>query len=413
MSLFHLLVSWGLVALVSGYSSTCELYIAPSRIPGAGRGIFAGKDFRTDDMLEVDASLTVLYNHTSRMSLAHYVYSCNDEDFSMINFGIGCLLNFVPSKVSVMHLWADDVVNSGASGPLPYTNTTQVYFQTTDSVSAGDELYVSYGESWFEEREGFDEVDTDPKHINTSYPLQDLEEKGVCLSDVVVATSAIAIANHGLHAFRPFRKGELITVTPVLVLPMDIVRDTRDSSVLMNYVWTEPDARVGLFPLSHAAMINHAPTRVGDDSPLEPVDPYDNDEAIQYYANVEVGWFDWAAFVADRNETLRLSREHQLRPAKLEATYEAIVDTPYAPLDLAFFATRDIHVGEELFVDYGRSWETQFQNWLYDSSSEAVIFRHPIHLPPGFLPAHWRGSGGAVEDSPAASFTSTDEHSEL
>eukprot|EP01033_Poteriospumella_lacustris_P002554 gene2554-1854_t len=364
-------------------------------------------------MLEVDASLTVPYNHTSRMSLAHYVYSCNEEEFSMINFGIGCLLNYVPSKVAVMHLWADDQVNSGASGALPYTNTTQVYFQTTDNVSAGDELYVSYGESWFEERDGFDEVDIDPTHINTSYTLQELDERGVCLSDVMVATSGIAIANHGLHAFRPFRKGELVTVTPVLALPMDIVRDTRDLSVLMNYVWTEPDSRVGLFPLGHAAMINHAPTRTGDDSPPDPVDPFDgdylSDEAIQYYANVEVGWFDWAAFVADRNETLRLSRQRQLRPAKLDATYEEIVDTPYAPLDLAFFATRDIHVGEELFVDYGRSWEAQFQNWLYDSSSDAVIFRHPVHLPPGFLPAHWQVNGAAE----AAPSISTDARTEL
>lgn len=389
----------GLNAIVSSVLSSspngCSLYIAPSKIPGAGRGIFAGKDFVVDEVLETDPSITVLYEHTSATSLAHYVYGFNEEEYSMVNFGIGCLLNFVPSKVSVRNVWADDHMLSGAPSNLPYTNTSHVYFEATQDISIGHEMYVSYGDSWFEEREDFQNVDIDPVELDLAYEPDELAEKGVCVSDIIVATSTISIANLGLHAFRSYQKGELITVSPVLVLPMDVVENTKASSTLMNYVWTEANAKVGLFPLGHAAMINHASAK--PDTLVEHIvnDSEENEDSA-VYSNAAIRWFDWQGYVENKADTLAAGWNQTLYPSSLSSSYEKIIDTPYAPLDIALFATRDIQLGEELFVDYGASWEQAFQSWLYSDAIDenSQKFRHPLYLPSGMLPKQWFNIAG-------------------
>jgi hypothetical protein len=368
-------------------NDSCALFLAPSKVPGAGRGVFAGKNFDANEFLEQDPSITILYHHSSLTSLAHYVYSCDDDNYSMVNFGAGCLFNYVPSRVSVEHFWADDAIISSGPGTLPYANTTHVYFQSSQASLIGQEMYVSYGESWFEEREIFQQVDVDPQFDPDlfSYTEAELKEKGICLSNVMIASSTIHIANMGLHAFKPFSKGELITISPVLILPMKVVEETINSSVLMNYVWTEPGARVGLFPLSHLAMINHASPASDWMDGLQDSENAQNDDLLaQMHANVEVRWFDLREYPSHKHEP-----SYRYTPDELQNTFERMVDTPYAPLEIALYATRDIALGDELFVDYGDAWQHAWQNWLYDVQDASSLFRHPIHLPKGMLPEQW------------------------
>lgn len=97
---------------------------------------------------------------------------------------------------------------------------------------------------------------------------------GVCLSDVFVNTSTIPGAGKGLFARRFFQKDELVTVSPVIFLPLDSLVDSINSSVIVNYVLvsSEEEIEIGALPLGYPGLINHAS---GNDS------------------NIDYLWYDW------------------------------------------------------------------------------------------------------------------------
>ncbi len=69
--------------------------------------------------------------------------------------------------------------------------------------------------------------------------------------------------------------------------------------------------------------------------------------------NVAMQWFSWLV-----EDNAQIARE------KVEAKWNVteLVESPVCPLDIAFYATRDIAVGEELFLDYGEEWEEAFRD---------------------------------------------------
>ncbi len=79
-----------------------------------------------------------------------------------------------------------------------------------------------------------------------------------------------------------------------------------------------------------------------------------------------------------------------------------------APLDIGYYAARDIEAGEELLIDYGEGWEEYMRGFLHGQEAvleEAVeeekeedeeefgrdYIRHPIVFGKGSMPEHWLG----------------------
>ena len=79
-----------------------------------------------------------------------------------------------------------------------------------------------------------------------------------------------------------------------------------------------------------------------------------------------------------------------------------------APLDIGYYAARDIEAGEELLIDYGEGWEEYMREFLQGEEvavEEGVrrsegedeeelrrqYIRHPIGLGKGSMPEHWLG----------------------
>jgi len=96
-------------------------------------------------------------------------------------------------------------------------------------VKAGEEFFLNYGgDHWFEDR-GISVLKGDKdKEIEETNPIpkETLLKEGFCLSDVYVAESReIALGGYGLFARRAFKKGEIVTVSPVLALPRSEVEE--------------------------------------------------------------------------------------------------------------------------------------------------------------------------------------------
>ena len=133
----------------------------------------------------------------------------------------------------------------------------------------------------------------------------------------------------GLFAKKDFRKGDLVVVSPVLLLPKDHIESISDSStVLMNYCIASHASSTVMFPFAWGAVANHAPP---------------------HRANLEVELFWW-------------NKEEEAE--KTSATLFELSSRLSAQLDLGYRATRDIARGEEMYFDYGEEWQVEWSVFL-------------------------------------------------
>jgi hypothetical protein len=113
---------------------------------------------------------------------------------------------------------------------------------------------------------------------NTStepYSIDELQEKAYCTSDIFLSDSFLPMAgdetqsrhaagttltNHlsvtgkGLFARRAFKAGDIISISPVVLLPLDEVAETFDESILVNFCIYSEQSNVVLFPLGLVGM---------------------------------------------------------------------------------------------------------------------------------------------------------------
>ncbi len=101
-------------------------------------------------------------------------------------------------------------------------------------------------------------------------------------------------------------------------------------------------------------------------------------------ANVAMQWFS------------RVAEDDALDAWKLvsEYTVEELPTSTIMPLDIAFYAIRDIEAGEELFIDYCDDWVDAWIDARCYSGDESGCdsigkFRSYIGVEEGLFPEHW------------------------
>lgn len=340
----------------SCHEPTCDLYLALSKIPGAGRGVIAGRNFNYDAVLDSSPSILIKTDDIYSWQLFNYVYSAEDDDFSMALFGPAMMYNhFVP--INVEHQWAEaDIPRPESIVDAPFTTYTNVEYVTTREVSIGEELFVTYGEDWFDSRN----MPVKPTSVPPpAIPLSELQEKGHCLTNIYADTSTIPDIGRGVFTKLAHKAGDVVSISPVLLLPKHSVQKANATSVILNYCVSQEGSDVALFPIGLGGMINH---KRGEE------------------ANVAIQWYDWGLNISEKVLSLPINK---------------LASAPFAQFDFAYVATRDIEVGEELFLDYGASWEaawSQYEEevdaWAEDDTNDdpAPQFRHPIGAPAGLFP---------------------------
>jgi len=364
---------------------SCKLYLAPSKSLGFGRGIISGIEYREGDIVDIAPTFTIPMEVTAEIILNNYIYSSENDEFGMVTLGPPMLFNHKSmTEKDVEHSWAEfqipDIHKQLSSSNTVYTD---VINKATKNIEAGQEIFTSYGgEDWFTDRE-IDLIynnNSEPimKSSDNHYSLDELVSNNYpCLSDVYFAESNIEGAGRGLFAGKDFKKSDIITVSPLLILPSTSVEDTYEDSILVNFCLScGENFDFVLLPIGLLAMINHG------------------DKNGSYKVNTRLNWYSFN--ITSPINTL------------LETDLDSLQKDSLSVLDVSLIATKNIKKGEELFLNYGYNWEIEYKKYqtdnlkwekdnLFDPFNDYTLdfllnkpqFRFPIELPKGFCPSIW------------------------
>jgi hypothetical protein len=426
------------------FSSECYTYLAPSTIPGAGLGVFAGsKSFETDEQVtfgdlviplwdldwhhpESEAFLWDEYAWGFRDFPGMKVEAKDSNDIYAASIGMGAAPNCIMPLVNIY----DDTVqvdNAGLDSNSPGVGSFTPYhgrvFRALQDIPAGMELFVEYGENYFVTRERIygamplgedylranyllveyqwfkdyylleeaenrdnDNADTDYQAIvsdlwtvlqdfksiwnestvlmaipeeesiveglmadgGTEYTFYNrsirdiawLEEHGECMDNIRDGTSTIPHAGRGAFANRKLPKGSLVSPVPLIHIDKEylVTYEMTDysqkpnqttpvhSQLLRNYCFGHPQSQVMLCPYGIlTASINHAHKK----------------------PNIKVEW---------SNSTRMRHPEWKDMPVHEWAS------ELHTGLSFDYVALRDIEQGEEILLDYGTAWETEWNS---------------------------------------------------
>jgi len=481
----------------------CDFYIIPSKFIGAGRAVVAGKGYQEGELIERAMCIEVPHHFIRKSQMNNYVFAGNHENTALMVLGISMLFNHLEDP-NTDHLYAGfDYESANNSVPQPFrhfnVDIDAVDRPATRTISPGDEIFGSYGSnnSWFKSRD----MDFEPSEYAVEkhrYSPLMLKANGFCYSNVYHEQSLISTApagagetlpdveeefdyfgdfvqtrldsrvkhystlcvpeasknkleewdggaGQGLFSKVMVKTGDLVTMSPLLVLPLhSIVAGSDANCTLINHCLASSsslnrnDANysdVCLLPFGKSALINHAPTR-GRPSLC-------SHSTRNVTANVAMEWFAFNNYSAadacalsaavlgadprlycDLPEGAKLFESNQNKSAQLdlllspETTLQQLEQYPYAPLDIGYRATRDIAPGDEIYVDYGAEWEVAFSMHLQrmteyyeyvdrlpvqleaEANGEGLHtnvmpippqFRHPMVLPEEMVPLHWKG----------------------
>eukprot|EP01038_Epipyxis_sp_PR26KG_P006126 gene6126-8445_t len=310
-------------------NKSCELFIAESSVPGAGRGVFVGKGCYYDSGEYMDVTtynLVIMHKHVSKTSLIDYVWKTRDKEYDSLAFGIGSLLN----HHNDMHV---------TQGFIEYQNTIPdlspvVYHYVTKPIRPGMEIFTSYGATtWFDQRNIA--VKLEVELFRNKFDSDELHNVGHCISDVYVDRSLLINAQRGLFTKKAFKSGDIVSISSILSLDKNVVVESKNSSKLINYVFVPDDSDTAYLPIGLAAMINHQ---------------------REEKSNLKVYWGRW-----QNKLQYYYSREvYHLRSYKQSI-----------PVDFFYIATKDILPNTELFLNYGNDWETEWNAFVQHQAGES------------------------------------------
>eukprot|EP00529_Nitzschia_sp_RCC80_P012381 CAMPEP_0113482576 /NCGR_PEP_ID=MMETSP0014_2-20120614/22991_1 /TAXON_ID=2857 /ORGANISM="Nitzschia sp." /LENGTH=573 /DNA_ID=CAMNT_0000376099 /DNA_START=131 /DNA_END=1848 /DNA_ORIENTATION=+ /assembly_acc=CAM_ASM_000159 len=195
-----------------------------------------------------------------------------------------------------------------------------------------------------------------------------LEENGLCMDNIRPGPSSIPYAGRGAFATRRIPKGGLVAPAPLIQIPDEeildmhelktvrfesteveeeeesmFVRDDEEDAeptgiqLLMNYCWGHPESSMLLFPTG--AVVN-----------------YINHNSDKSKVNAKMVWSDHPS---NRKEWFNIPPEEMLRTG-----------SDYIGLLMELVATKDIEEDDEIFLDYGESWEASWNEHTAEWNAE-------------------------------------------
>jgi hypothetical protein len=360
IQMFFLSFPWFITSTTA--SIPCDYYLAPS-LYLSGIGVYAGRSYDVGETSEDMITISCEINEYPRM-IRNYDYKSKViEEQSLITFGTSMMCNHIQDN-NLRHVASRAADFHQTEDQIRIYQTIEAhsvhfpsYFETIKPIGPGEEMTANYGAEWFSLR---DIEYIEPSASNKlTYTLQDLKQVGQCISHLYIDESDIPLAGKGVFAKRKFSAGEILSVTPVLIHSVHEAAETSGRhSVFLNYILAAPGSDVGLISIGIVGMCNN-----GGES-----------------ANSEMEWFNWPG--------LNTTSAADLNPHEL-------LRASSAQLYLAYRANRDINEGEEVTIDYGESWEQDWERYVEDKRSfkmferEIPLFRRPIEVPGDLYPQSW------------------------
>eukprot|EP00985_Skeletonema_marinoi_P030455 scaffold32165_cov147-Skeletonema_marinoi.AAC.1 len=295
---------------------------------------------------------------------------------------------------------------------------SRVLFHADKNIQRGEELFVNYGDEWFTARESwigvipsaknYEEADrliaelfseddgghdvVDPqayevllkdaaekdKRLRAAFPdnvedvpvakdigtarfsarssiqsVEWIEENGVCIDNLVSGASTIAQAGRGAFATRTINKGAVITTTPLITLEREQLQlweevDGTDVGV-QNKIKKEDKV---LEMVGHQLLLNYCYGHVNSSLILFPYSPTVNfiNHGSKEKANAEIVW---SSYPYHKGEWLNLSLKEMKELQKTGLMFDIV-------------ATKDIGLGEEVLLYYGKDWEDSWNEHIED-----------------------------------------------
>lgn len=202
------------------------------------------------------------------------------------------------------------------------------------------------------------------KKSQMSRSVEWLEENGVCADHLQIGESTIRQAGHGAFAARRLPKGKPILPIPLIHIPDRGILDMfhliktgnylghdksqpRRPQLLLNYCLGHRDSSLLLSPYGPAfGLVNHNQTLV----------------------NARLQWAS--------------PKRSQHNPELLKKDIATLEQQDTAQLAMELVTTRDIELGEEIFLDYGDEWESAWQEHVkrWKPNLEAAAYQSAFEM---------------------------------
>jgi SET domain len=414
------------------WKGECGLWLAPSTLKGAGLGMYAGKDYKVGQDLQTVGDIVIpivdLPRHNEHRGRPYsylwseYVWGAEGframlwEGYTSVDAaspGFGSAANsFLPlynveehSDLSVDSADLDRKVDPGAGGFTTYHNRRS---SALEDIQTGQELFVSYSDVWFSEREWLGPIplsDDLNKANALALAFHDLEMKSNAPMSVLheawesFVSNSVFKKSRVIGAFRHDEyKEEVETLKDKTFKHLRIEQSTRTLEWLQNYGTCADHLEAGRSTIRQAGrgaiasrdmpagtIVAQIPLiHITDRSIFDMYQPRmeDNGEihvdpnapiGKQLMLNYCYGHGDSTLLLCpygpivnyiNHNQTLanvQLKWADHWRgnhmPHLLQHPLQNLESDATAKLAFDIIATRDIKKGDEVFLDYGDAWE--------------------------------------------------------
>lgn len=330
----------------------CRFYLAESAIPQSGLGLFTAVDLKTGDEAQSMPDICLYVadtpdgTHFETHSWARDVWhgSFEGRNPRAACEGFATLFNSMPVGIQTSKLnMLQSHDNAGLTrSEQPGAGAVSQYYgvssKATRDVQAGSELTIDYGD-W--------EYDPDRTYRAPVRTPDWLRKHGMCIDNIRIRTATDPAMGRGAFASRALQRGVTVAPAPLQFFSnRTVFARQAPEALFVNYCFAAGDML--LFPYGPGVnLINHSSKR----------------------PNVEL---KWSTHNMSHGTWLDLSLEqlHQ-------------VDYPGGMI-LDVVALRDIEGGEELFLDYGPSWQNAWdehvRSWKPDVSAKGYVYPQDMDL---------------------------------
>jgi hypothetical protein len=311
---------------------SCGIVMAQSSLPNAGWGVFSMVDrqkgteiTRGDIVIQITDPNPEHHLNGMKLLVDEYAWQGQDtggqfEGTNVLSLvpGLGMIANSYYKHHNILPL-APQVDEGGLTrfdspGAGAITHYHNYSWFAQKELYAGDELFVSKPEVWYEERNYLQVTPT----TDAKPSLESLREHGYCLDNLLPRKSNIKEGGRGAFATRKLEEGTIVAPVPVLPINASSLEKgvgAKTDQLLRNYCFGHKDSSLLLYSYSSMVhLINHY---------TEP--------------NVKLRWSEASAELVSK--PFDSSRMDQ-------------------PLLLELVAARTIQPGDEIYLDYGHDWET-------------------------------------------------------
>lgn len=223
---------------VAACDAVCDLILR--NVPGKGVGVFAGRDWFPEELMELSVGIPIRYESVYWNQLINYCEGYN-ETHTLLTFGYSMLYNHISGAEQSMvqkHMSNEPgIVHFSHSSEL----STDLFFEPNSVIFAGEEIFSHYGDDYFTDR-GIEEL------------AGEVPSNSIVLDRETTAQDIFFAQNHPynlpgcplqlteykngiLRAMVDIKAGEYLEVVRALLLP---VWATAHAGMLKEFLWWKP-----------------------------------------------------------------------------------------------------------------------------------------------------------------------------